>query len=471
MEAQPIRNEQEISLKTTGQKSEEDADGKTTEVETNETQQEVPISSEIDEIERELDEMEQMLKGGVPDRTLQRIFTVSAGSDEDYQQWQPIVKIIADNPFFSHEENAIRTGRIKAQKAECERILNETIVPLLAAKQEEALEQISRTIAQIENVRIERVKLVEKGPIYPTLGEALYRFGKRDQVLPSLQEIAKNKFANNAPEKRDMFTNAVSQLVRIDADRKVAISDLVKHNLALVLSFAKKYIPHENNPKSVSLSLFDVFHEGIIGCTRGVDTYDPDTGYQLSSYISLWIKQSINTAISQQGRTVREPQHLTDMAAKISKAEAALMQTLGRSPTSSEIAKRTGFTQRAIEKREVMHASGSLNEPSRADDSPIQIADQSPGPLEQLLLNVKREKLTEAMQSLTKNERNVLCAIYFSDPDRVLPFREVGERAEEFDIAASKGKKTRPNRQLSYETIRVIATRAIGNLKKKLEEI
>lgn len=77
----------------------------------------------------------------------------------------------------------------------------------------------------------------------------------------------------------------------------------------------------------------------------------------------------------------------------------------------------------------------------------------------------------EAIQSLPNNERKVLLAIYYSDSDRVLSFREVGERAAEFGIVASKGKTTRPNGQLSNETIRKIAKRAMSNLKKMLEEI
>lgn len=470
MAGESMDNEQEISHNITSLESANDVNDETIGVETDDTQEEAPIPSEITETERELTELEQELKEKTVNKALDRILATSVRTDDEYRQWQPIAQSIADNPFFSPEENAVRTRRIKAQKAECERILNETIVPFLGAKQEEALEQISSTIAQIENVRIEEVKLVEKRPLYTTLGEALYRFGKRDYVLPALQEIAKNKCANEAPEKRELFIQAVSKLVQIDVERKESISEIVKHNLALVLFFAKKNIPHANNPRAVSLSLFDLFNEGSIGCTRGVDTYDPDTGYKLSSYITWWIKQAIETALSQQGMTVRDPRQVTDMARNIRKAEAALMQELGRFPTSSEIAERTGFTESAVLKQKVMHSRGLLDEPLREDARPLQIADKAPGPLEQLLSSVERERLREAIQSLPHNERKVLLAIYYADPDRVLSFKEVGERAKEFDIVGSKGKKTRANGQLSHETIRKMANLAIGKLKEMLKE-
>lgn len=226
MERGSIDNKQEISGKTSGLKSVDKANG------------EASVLSGMKITERQVEEFEQELKQQTIDKALKRILETNGGTDEEeYRQWKPIVQIIADNPFFSPEENVVRTRRIKAQKAECERILNETIVPLLGAKQEEALEQMSGTIALIEKVRIEEVKLVEKRPLYTTLGEALYRFGKRDYVLPALQEIAKNKFPNQAPEKRELFIKAVSQLAQIDAKRKEAISDIVKHNLALVLFF------------------------------------------------------------------------------------------------------------------------------------------------------------------------------------------------------------------------------------------
>ena len=126
-----------------------------------------------------------------------------------------------------------------------------------------------------------------------------------------------------------------------EADR--AKSQLVKANLRLVVSIAKKYTNR-------GLQFLDLIQEGNMGLMKAVDKFEYRRGYKFSTYATWWIRQAITRAIADQARTIRIPVHMIETINKLVRTNRALIQELGRDPTPEEISKKMGLSVTKVRK-------------------------------------------------------------------------------------------------------------------------
>jgi RNA polymerase primary sigma factor len=219
-----------------------------------------------------------------------------------------------------------------------------------------------------------------------------------------------------------------SELSRAVARGEEARATLVRHNLRLVVSIAKRYL----RVAGQHLTLEDLVSFGSIGLLQGIDKFDPRKTGRLSTYITWWIRQAIGRGIADESRVIDLPVHIHERMSRHRKASSRLTQRLGREPSPEELARELGWRPQQLAQLEaISQETMSLNAKVRDTNDRTELGDMVPDPHfdpeETALETTLRADLVAAMNRLlSEREQRFLRAYYGFDTGRPATLEAIG---------------------------------------------
>jgi RNA polymerase primary sigma factor len=265
--------------------------------------------------------------------------------------------------------------------------------------------------------------------------------GEAPELIPGyFARIGKGKLLNHQEE--------IDLSKRAKMGDKAARQRLIEKNLKLVVSIAKKSRGH-------GLPFEDLIQEGNIGLIRAVEKFDPDRGFRFSTYATWWIRQAVQRAVADKGKTIRVPVHMGEKIRKMARTYNELSIELARTPSDETVAERLGWSVEGI--REVKDAmpgaTTSLNQPLTLEEGSSELGElvederssDTPGTV---MSGMETSELGEAIDRLPQRYRYVLVRRYGLDGKNPATLAELGDELE-----------------LSRERIRQLQLKAVYMLK------
>lgn len=219
---------------------------------------------------------------------------------------------------------------------------------------------------------------------------------------------------------------------KAEGDQK-AKDRLIEANLRLVVSIAKRYTGR-------GMSFLDLVQEGNLGLIKGVEKFNYDKGFKLSTYATWWIRQSVTRALADQARTIRVPVHMVETINRMSKMQRKLTLELGYEPSAAELANALDMTEsKVLEIMQIAREPASLETPiGEEDDSNLGdfVADNNTvTPEANVEAVMLREHIDLLLQDLKDRERQVIVLRFGLEDGHPRTLEEVGK---EFNVTRER---------------------------------
>jgi RNA polymerase primary sigma factor len=243
-------------------------------------------------------------------------------------------------------------------------------------------------------------------------------------------ELIPDYFARIGKEKLLTHQEEIDLSKRVKRGDNAARKRLIEKNLKLVVSIAKK-------SRGRGLSFEDLIQEGNIGLIRAVEKFDPDRGFRFATYATWWIRQAVQRAVADKGRTIRVPVRIGDKMREMARTYNELSAEMQRAPSDEMVAERLGWSVEGI--REVKDAmpgaTTSLNQPLTSDEGSSELGElvederssDTPGTV---MSGMETSQLGEAVDSLPERYRYVLVRRYGLDDKNPATLAELGDELE-----------------------------------------
>ncbi|MFC2149267.1 RNA polymerase sigma factor RpoD/SigA [Candidatus Auribacterota bacterium] len=247
-----------------------------------------------------------------------------------------------------------------------------------------------------------------------------------------------NKRPNSGKDSIHLYLRDIGEIPLLNRDEEISLAkkvqkgnkqakrEMIRSNLRLVVSIAKRYANY-------GVPFLDLIEEGNIGLMKAVDKYDLSKGCKFSTYATWWIKQSIFRALSNLGKTIRIPMYMVERLSTLNKVIEELTQCMGRVPLNEDIAKELDIPLKKVrEMREIIKKPSSLYA-SIGSEGEGELIDIVPdvdaiAPDDFVAKALLREDVLDILSEIPDREANILVMRYGLKDGKPMTLEEIGTK-------------------------------------------